>query len=526
MPSTLEQLSPTRVKLTIDLPFAELQPAIDASYQEIARQVNIPGFRKGKVPARLIDQRFGRGMVLQEAINSILPEAYGEAVRTHDLRPLGQPEIDVAELNDGNNVLFTAEVDVRPEFSLPELSEVAVEVPVAAVSDDDVTERVELLRERFATLTEVERAAETGDVVELNLTASQDGVVLPEAEATDISYKVGSGGMVDGLDEAVVGLKAGESATFTSTLVGGPNRDQEAEISVEVTKVQSQELPEVDDEFAQLVSEFDTAEEMLADLRDNLERMERIGQANQARELVLKEVVARTDFELPEALVSAEKQSRHQAIEQQLSSAGLSLEQYLADAEDEEASTPAEFWADIDQRVVDGLRSQIILDKYAEDAELQVSQSDLTELLFTKAQQNGTSPEQELQHMMNHDHMAEWMGEVRRGKALGELVAAATVTDADGTVLDLSLLNSDGTIAEPSVDAAELVEVAEPADENQPAEPEAAKSKPKARKKAEAVVTEAAEKAKPKKSAKTDEVATEAETTADKPASKAKKTEE
>ncbi|WP_341728031.1 trigger factor [Brooklawnia sp.] len=465
MPSTLEQLSPTRVKLTIDLPFEDLRPAIDAAYQDIAQQVNIPGFRKGKVPARLIDQRFGRGLVLQEAINSMLPQAYGEAVQTHDLRPLGQPDIDISELNDGTNVLFTAEVDVRPDFEIADMTGVGVEVPASTVSDDEVNERVELLRERFATVTEVERPVETGDVVVLNLTASQDGTTLPEAEASEVSYKIGAGGFVDGLDEAVVGLAAGEKATFTSTLVGGPNRGEEAEIEVEVVKVQSQDLPDVDDEFAQLVSEFDTAEEMLADLRDNLERLARIDQANKAREAVLAKLIEATEFELPESLVTTEQQSRREGIEQQLSAAGLTVEQYLDEAEDEEAQTPEEFWADIDQRVLEGLRSQIILDKYAEDAELQVDQGELSELIFAKAQQNGTSPEQEIQHMVEHDHAAEWMSEVRRGKALGELVAAATVIDAEGNEVDLALLNNDGSIAEPADDEAEEAAVETPAQE-------------------------------------------------------------
>lgn len=453
MPSTLEQLSPTRVKLTIDMPFTELEPAIAASYKEIAQQVNIPGFRKGKVPARLIDQRFGRGMVLQEAINSVLPQVYGEAVRENSLHPLGQPDIDITELNDGSNVVFTAEVDVRPEFELPELSQIAVEVPVAHVSDEEVNERLELLRERFATLTEVDRLAEVGDVLIINLTARQDGEVLEDAAATGLSYKVGSGGMLDGLDEAVTGLKAGESKSFTSVLVGGPNRDEEAEIEVEVTRVQAQELPEVDDDFAQLVSEFDTAEEMLADLRDNLVRMSRIKQANRARELVLKAVIERTQFELPTSLIEAEQQVRRDSILSQLGQAGLSVEQYLVEADDEEAKTEDEFWDGINEHVIENLRSQIILDKYAQDAKLEVSQADLTELIFAKAQQNGTTPEQELQHMMEHDHAAEWMGEVSRGKALGELVAAARVTDAAGAVIDLSRLNLDGTLSEPAEDA-------------------------------------------------------------------------
>lgn len=485
MPSTLEKLSPTRVKLTIDMPFDDLKPAIDAAYTEIANQVNIPGFRKGKVPARLIDQRFGRGLVLQEAINSVLPDSYGQAVAEHDLRPLGQPEIDITELNDGTNVIFTAEVDVRPEFEIADVSKISVEVPAVEVSDDDVNERVELLRERFATLTEVDRAAETGDVVVINLTASQDDEVLADAEATDVQYKVGQGGMIDGLDEALVGMKAGDQKTISTTLVGGPNRDEQADVTVEVTKVNSQELPEIDDEFAQLVSEFDTSDEMLADLRDNLERMSRIDQANQAREQVLKALVEATEFELPETLITAEQEARRESIIQQLAQTGLTVEQYLAEADDEEAESVDDFWAGIDARVVEGLRSQLILDKYAEGSEVEVTQQELTELIFAKAQQNGTSPEQELQHMMEHDHAAEWMGEVRRGKALGELVAAAKIIDAEGNEIDLSRLNNDGTVSEPADDEADEAPAAAEEAADQTAETEQApaeEAKPAAKK--------------------------------------------
>jgi trigger factor len=470
VPSTLEQLSPTRVKLTIDLPFTDLQPAVDAAYTEIANQVNIPGFRKGKVPSRLIDQRFGRGMVLQEAVNAILPQSYEQAIIEHELRPLGQPEIDITELNDGTNVVFTAELDVRPEFEIADVSEISVEVPKAEVSDDEVNERVELLRERFATLTEVDRGAQTGDVVVINLTARQDDEVLEDAEASEVQYKIGDGGMIDGLDEALDGMKAGEEKTFTATLVGGPNRGEEAEVTVEVTKVNSQELPEVDDEFAQLVSEFDTTEEMLADLRDNLERMSRIDQANQAREKVLQALVEATEFELPEALVTSEQAARRDSITQQLAQAGLTIEQYLDEADEEEAETAEEFWTGIDERVVEGLRSQLILDKYAEDVEVEVNQQELTELIFAKAQQSGVSPEQELQHMMEHDHAAEWMGEVRRGKALGELVAAANVVDTDGNPVDLSRLNSDGTVADEEAADEEAADEAAELASDEPAE--------------------------------------------------------
>ena len=285
-------------------------------------------------------------------------------------------------------------------------------------------------------------------MVTINLVARKDGAVLSDAEATDLQYKVGSGQMLDGLDDALTGMQVGETKTFNSELVGGPHRGVEAEVEVTLHKVQSQKLPVVDDEFAQLVSEFDTAAEMLADLTDNLTRMTRLTQVGQGREKVLRALAGRADFELPEALVSSEQAARRENIEQQLTRAGLTLEQYLAD-NDDEPDTPDEFWAEVNGRVVEALRSQIILDKYAEEHGLEVSQQEFTELILARAAQNNTTPEHEVQHMMEHGHTAAWMAEAKRSKALAELFGAATIVDTDGNVLELSLVQSDGTLAEP-----------------------------------------------------------------------------
>lgn len=435
MPSTFEQLNPTRVKFTVEIPFAELNPAIKKAYQEIAGQVTIPGFRKGKVPAAVIDQRFGRGMVLQEAINEVIPTAYNAAVAEAGVTPLGQPEVDVTKLEDNELVEFTAEVDVRPEFELPAFDQIAAQVDAVEVTDADVDERVELLRQRFAKNNAVERAAAEGDMVVINLVARRDGVDLDDATANNVNYKVGSGGMVEGLDEAVVGLSAGDSKVFSSTLVGGAERGNAADIEVSVVSVQEQELPALDDEFAQLVSEFDTVDEMIQDLRGAIEQQKVSVQRADSRDKVLEEVLKVVDFPLPEKLVEQELAARKEQVNGQLARAGLSVEQYLEDAEDETAETAEEFWADIAKRSTDTLRAQIILDKYADEQEFGVDQNDLTQMLFRKAQQNGTSPEQEVQHMMEHNHMAEWMGEIRRGKALEAIVKLATITDSNGVAI-------------------------------------------------------------------------------------------
>ncbi len=461
MPSTVEQLSPTRVKLTIEIPFADLKPAIDKAYAQIGSQITVPGFRKGKVPAAVINQRVGRGAVLQDAINEAIPQAYAAAVAEHKLTPLAQPEIDISKLEDNDLVELVAEVDVRPDFDLPDFTLVNVSVDNIADTAPIIEERTDLLRQRFATTTDVERAAEDGDLVVLDLEGSNDGAPLEEASAQGISYILGSGGMLDGLDEAVTGLSAGDTTTFTSTLVGGALLGQVADITVTVSKVSSRELPELTDDFAQLVSEFDTLAEMQADLADGAVRQARLEQAGSARDKVLEALLDLTSFELPESLVLAEKAARRNQINGQLRQAGLTIESYLDGNEAETAQTPEEFWENVDASSEKSLKAQVLLDKVADEREIQVDNQELTMLIYRKAQENGTTPEQELSHMQEHDHMGEWVGEIRRGKALGLIVAGATITDADGNAIDLAHLNADGTFNEVEADEPAAEEVAD-----------------------------------------------------------------
>ena len=288
MPSTVEQLSPTRVKITVEVPFADLKPSMDKAYADIAKSVNIPGFRRGKVPPMVIDQRFGRGMVIQEAFNDSWQRFYASAVNENKLAPLAQPDLEVTKLEDGDLIEFTAEVDIRPDFDLPELSAQTATVDALDVPESLVDDQIEVLRNRFGSRETVERAAADGDVVTIDLVATKDGEALPDATAADLEYTVGSGQMLDGLDDAVTGLSAGESADFSSTLVGGPLKDEPADIEVTVTKVQSQTLPETDDDFAQEASEFDTIDELRKSIRTRLTQLARLEQASQARDAVLE----------------------------------------------------------------------------------------------------------------------------------------------------------------------------------------------------------------------------------------------
>ena len=462
MPSTVEQLSKTRVKLTITVPQAELAPAIDKAYKSIAAGINIPGFRRGHVPNALIDQRFGRAAVLEQAINEQLPDLFNKAVAENELHPLGTPQVQVGDLDGSADIELSAEFDIRPEFDLPSLDGVTARVDSAVVSDEAVSERLDLLRQRFATFKELDRPAAKDDVVVLDITASQGGVDIADADTTGVNYIVGSGGLVDGLDEAVTGLSAGESKTFSSTLLGGLKAGEQADVTVTVNNVRQRELPPVNDEFAQMVSEYDTVEQMMAGLRDGLERIERVGQLNAARDQVLDAVIEDAPFDLPETVLEEEIAARREEIEEQLARAGLSVERYLAESEQQEASTPDEFWADIAARSERSLRARLVLDKVAEEEAVQVSQEDLSEFIVNKAMEDGVSPDEEARHMMDHNHVNEWLGEIRRGKAVDILVNRATIKDSDGRKIDLSLVRPDGTMADPQA-AASSVPKAKPA---------------------------------------------------------------
>ena len=449
MKSAVETLSPTRAKLTVEVPFEELKPSLDAAYKKIAQQINIPGFRRGKVPPMVIDRQVGRGAVLDEAINEMLPKKYVEALQENDLEPLAQPDIEVTKLEDNEVLEFTAEVDVKPTIELPAYDGLTASVDDLEVSDEDLDEQVQGLRERFATLSDVERPAQDGDFVVIDLKATQDGEVVDGAEVTGMSYRVGRGGMIEGLDEALDGMSAGDEKTFTTQLVGGDLVGSEVEVAVAVTQVQEQELPELDDEFAQEASEFDTVEELTADLRERLGNGKRLEQAAAARDAVLEALLEQVDVPLPETVVAEELTARRQSIEQQLAQAGITMEAYL----DDEGQTIDEFEADLEKRVRDAVAAQFILDEIAKKEELGVDQSELSQHLVRRAQQSGQDPQEFANHMFEHNHVPDLVQEILRGKALATIVEGSVVTDASGNVVELKNLRPDGTIGDPEAEA-------------------------------------------------------------------------
>ncbi len=434
MKSTVETLSPTRVRLAVEVPFDELKPSLDKAYRSIARQVRVPGFRPGKVPAAIIDQRVGRGAVLEEAVNDAVPRAYAEAVRSNALRALGQPDIEVTSVDPAEGITFTAEVDIRPEVSLPQLAGLSVTVDDAEVSEQELAERVDVLREKFAMLRSADRPVHTGDYVTLDFAATAGG---EEVESrTGLSYEVGTGSLIDGLDEALLDAEVGEEHTFSTELAGGEHAGETAEVVVTVRSVKEKELPELDDDFAQTASEFDTLDELRTDILGKLERFKKVEQGMQARDRVLDALVEGTEVPLPESVVESEQSWRRDSLDQQLSSAGLSLEQYLSSQEQGED----EFAAELRSSAEKAVKTQLVLDALAEAEQVGVSDQELSEHLMMQAQRYGVPPEQFLQRMSESGNLPSLVAEVRRNKALATAMEAATVTDASGRPVDVAAL--------------------------------------------------------------------------------------
>ena len=439
MKSDLETLNPTRVKLTVEVPFDELKPSLDAAYRKIGSQVTIPGFRKGKVPPRVIDQRFGREMVLEEAVNDALPKFYGDAVEANDVKVIGQPDVDVTELADGEHLTFTAEVDVRPEFDLPEYEGLEVTVDDADVTDAEIDEQVDGLRARFGTLTGVDRAVTDGDFLSIDLSATVGGEAVADLTAKGLSYQVGGGALLEGLDEAVIGLSAGETRDFTTTLVGGDHAGEEAVVTVEVKSVKERELPELDDDFAQTASEFDTLDELRADVRSRVENMKTVQQGVQARDRVLEKLLDSVELPLPEGVVKAEIDARNHSLAHQLESAGMSKADFLA----AEGQTEEEFDAELLKSTRDAMSAQFVLEKIVEKEQLSVNEQELTEHLVRTAARYGMSPDQFVQQVVQAGQVPMLVSEVVRGKALALVLEKAKVTDESGHVVDLDALRED-----------------------------------------------------------------------------------
>jgi trigger factor len=434
--STVENLTPTRVRLAVEVSFDEIKPSLDAAYKRIGESLRVPGFRPGKAPARIIEQRVGRGAVLEEAVNDALPKAYSEAVRETGVRTLGQPDIEVTNLDDGQSLSFTAEVDVRPEFSVPPLDSIAVTVDDVEVTEAEVEEQLDGLRDRFGTLVGVDRPVETGDFVALDLTTTVDGVELEDGAATGLSYEVGSGDLIDGLDDVLPGVSAGGAATLETELQQGEHSGEAATVLATVTSVKVKDLPAADDDFAQLASEFDTIDELRADLRTRLGRVKALTQGSQARDKVLEYLIDNIEFDAPESAVTAEAGYREHDVVHSMNHDEELFARFL----ESQGKTKDEFDADLRESAVRSVKAQLILDSIADSEELGVNDTELTDYLVRQAARYNMSPQDFANQIMEAGNLPSLIADVRRNKALALVLSSAKVTDESGTVLDVSAL--------------------------------------------------------------------------------------
>jgi len=416
--SSVEVLSPTRVRLDVEVAYSELESHVAIAYKKVAAQVNIPGFRKGKIPASMIDQRVGRGTVIDEAINSALPEFYGQAAREHKVAVIGRPEVDVKEFVDNEKLVFAVEVDVRPEVVLPDFSKITIEVDNVTVEDSDVDEQIESLRTRFGTLTTVEREIKMGDFATLDMTAFIDGAEVDGGQANDISYEVGSDKMIDGLDEILIGMKTGDVKQFETQLVG-QQEGEKGEVKATVKAVKERELPPVDDAFAKLASEFDTLAELKADFVVRLGRVKKMEQGAQARDRLVEKLLADNEIPVPDNLVELEVNDH------------LEGEGRLEDAEHR---------AEVDGQVRSSLKSDFLLDAIVAAEDVQVTEVELTEYLVRTSQRYGMAPQQFAEELQKAGQIQQLVAEVTRAKALASVLGRVTVKDASGKVIDLEEL--------------------------------------------------------------------------------------
>ena len=414
MKSAVETLSPTRVKVTVDLPFAELQPSLDAAYKRIASQVNIPGFRKGKIPNRVIDQRFGRAMVLEEAVNDAIPSGLAKALVENEIVQLSRPDVDVTSLDEETGLVFTAEFDIRPEFDLPKYSDLKVVVDNAEVTADQVEEQLTGLRGRFGSLKDVDRAAKDGDLLLVDLRGDHNGQEVEEVAANAFSYELGSDDMVPGFDNAVRGAKKDESRTFVFTPTAGQWLGKEITVEVTVRQVRERELPTADDEFAQLASEFDTIGELREDIRTRLGRVRLIEQAYQARDLTHDALMEAIKVEVPEGAIKDD------------------IDEHFSDNHGDEAHR-----ADYESKVRTGIKSRMIMDKIGEVEDLQVNDAELSQWLMQEAQRYNMAPDQFADQLVQAGQVQGAIAEVRRAKALAHVLESVQVVDKSGNKIDL-----------------------------------------------------------------------------------------
>lgn len=432
MKSSVEKLNDTRVKLTVNVPFDELKGDFDKAYAAIAQQVTIPGFRKGKAPRQLIDARFGRGPVLEQVVNDVVPRKYEAAVLEEGLTVLGQPDIQITKIEDGDEIEFTAEMDIRPEIEIPDFSAIKVEVPALEISDEAVDEALDDLRARFAELKDTKRKLKTGDFAIIDLETLIDGEKVEDASTVGLSYEVGSDDLFKGLDTALRGMKTDEDGEFTTKIAHGEHEGEEATVKVHVQQTKERKLPELDEEFVQMASEFDTVEELREDTKTRVEETKKTEQAAAIRDEVLKQALEQASFELPQSVVEEQVHAQLHQLLGQLAHDDAALNSVL----EAQGTSREEFDKDQREAAEKAVRTQLFLDALAEQEEPEVSQQELTDHIMFTAQSYGMDPNQFIQQISQAGQIGNLFADVRRGKALAQAICRTEVVDDAGNKVD------------------------------------------------------------------------------------------
>lgn len=428
MKTAVEKLNPTLAKIEVEVPFAEFKPYLDRTYKNLSGQISVPGFRKGKLPKQLIEQRAGFDYIVEASLNDALNDYYAQALGENELSPLAQPELDVQSQPSTENreadLKLTITVTVRPEIELPNYEGLEVEVDEVEVTAEDEVQALDALRERFGTLKTVERPAADKDFVTIDIAAEIDGEQVDAAN--DLSYQIGSGTMLDGIDEALTGLSAGEDATFETKLSGGEHAGEQAVIKVKLSAVKERELPAADDEFAQLASEFDTIEELKEDIKKQVAEAKVAEQGTQARDKVLAKLVELVEIPVPEKVI------------------GDQLEQHFNNPNAEAGHDTEEHRAEVRENTETAFKNEMVLDAVADKEEVTVDQAEMINYIITMSSQYGMDPNQFAQMLDGSGQAGALVGEVRRSKALAAVLKTAVVKDTKGNVVDLSKYLGEG----------------------------------------------------------------------------------
>ena len=432
MKTSVEKLSETRVKLNVSVPFDELGKEIDQAYKSIAQQVNIPGFRRGKAPRQLIDARFGRGPILEQVVNDMVPQRYEQAINENELTPLAQPEIEITKIEDNDVVEFVAEVDVRPEIEVPDFSKIAVTVPAIEIDDEAVDAELANLRSRFGELKDTKRKMKTDDFAIIDIEAFVDGEKVEEASTEGLTYQIGGDDLIKGLDTALRGMKTGEDNEFTSTIQQGEHKDKEATFKVHVQQSKERKLPDLDDDFVQEASAYDTVEELREATKSELEENTKAEQAANIRDEVLKAALAEVKFELPESVVEEQVHNQLHQLLGQMAHDEAALAQLL----EAQGTTREEFDKKSREQAEESVRTQLFLDAVAEQEQPEVSQQELTDHILFTAQSYGMDPNQFVAQLQQSGQIGNLFADVRRGKALAGAICLTTVTDDKGNSVD------------------------------------------------------------------------------------------